>query len=459
MAGRRLVLVSLCLVLVACEAATPQDPSIARRPVSTPTGDEETRVIGLVGTMSGVDMWRGEDAFEGADLAVHILNRSVDEGRPPFQLVTLDDEGDAARATELVGELAANENTVGIVYAGPPEGLPPAERALTVAGIPAVLCYGDLYSARLLRPHIFQASPPYLWQARTIARYLVSDRGYQRVGLLTTRSSEGRLIRSLFRPVLRQAGPARLVAESWPMAIPAPDNPNATREAEYPFLRRFRRARVQAVVVDGDPGSQEALENALSAARPGFSPQIVTFDLGLDSGASFAPGTVASDSYARGVHYLPIPSFERFRDAFAGWWDGDEPLGWEVRAFDAASMIGWAAQRTRPGDDIAVTLESLDGARFGGLDVTFGPDDHTAIDQTTIGLWVRPRSAFGDLIPTADLPWLPLARGFSIDGDRTAILNRDWKFLFRNAPPPNGPAPRTGRMRYAVTSPRSDPVH
>jgi hypothetical protein len=122
-------------------------------------------------------------------------------------------------------------------------------------------------------------------------------------------------------------------------------------------------------------------------------------------------------------------------------------------------MIGWAAHRTRPGDDVAATLETLDGARFGGLDVTFGPDDHTAVDQTTVGLWVRPRGAFADLVPTTALPWLPLARGFSIDGDRTVISNRDWKFLFRNPPPPDGPAPRIGRMRYAVTSPRSDRIH
>jgi hypothetical protein len=122
-------------------------------------------------------------------------------------------------------------------------------------------------------------------------------------------------------------------------------------------------------------------------------------------------------------------------------------------------MIGWAAQRSRIGADMAATLETLRGARFGGLDVTFGPDDHTAVDQTTVGLWVRPRSAFTDLLSTIDLPWLPLARGFSIDGERTAILNRDWKHLFRNPPPPDAPAPRIGRMRYAVTSPRSDRTH
>lgn len=69
--------------------------------------------------MSGPDAWRGEDAFEGADLAIHILNRSLKEREPAFELVTLDDRGSAQTATELVRQLAGSDRTVGIVYAGP----------------------------------------------------------------------------------------------------------------------------------------------------------------------------------------------------------------------------------------------------------------------------------------------------------------------------------------------------
>ena len=57
------------------------------------------------------------------------------------------------------------------------------------------------------------------------------------------------------------------------------------------------------------------------------------------------------------------------------------------------------------------------------------------------------------------LAWVPLARGFSIDGERTNVLNRDWKYLFRNAPPKNAPAPLYKRQKYGVTTGRSDPVH
>ena len=435
-----LVLIA-CLSLGACVTDEDAPQVTPRRPLTSPTG-EDTRVIGLVGTMSGPDMWRGEDAFEGADLAVHILNRSVDAGRPPFELVTLDDKGDPDRATDLVAQLAADDKTVGVVYAGPSQGLPPAERALTEAGIPAILCYGDLYAARLLRPHIFQASPSYLWQARVIARYIARDRRYDRIGFLATRGLNGDTAVASMRAALGGFGGIRMTVERY-------------KAGELPMIsRRHISRKIDAFVIEGDPDDLSVI--GLQEGRP---PQVIAFDLGMAVGDQLPPGTVVSDSYSRGAHYLPVPSFERFRESFNEWWDGAEPLGWELRAYDAASMIGWAAQKTPVGEDIARTLERLDGARFGGLDVTFGPDDHTAIDQQTVGLWVRPRSAFESLIPDADLPWLPLARGFSIDGDRTAILNRDWRYLFLSPPPPDAPAPRFARMRYAVTSPRSDRVH
>ncbi|HEV3471722.1 MAG TPA: ABC transporter substrate-binding protein, partial [Actinomycetota bacterium] len=134
------------LLLFACDAS-PDEAMLrpTRAPVASPTS-ADTRVIGLVGTLTGPDSARGQDAFEGADLAVSRLNQDVDPGRPAFELVTRDDGGDPRTATRLVTELAMLEGTVGIVYAGPPEGLPPAEAALTQSGIPAILCFGDLYS-------------------------------------------------------------------------------------------------------------------------------------------------------------------------------------------------------------------------------------------------------------------------------------------------------------------------
>ncbi len=51
----------------------------SRSPEASPTSSESL-VVALVGTFSGPDSWRGDDAFEGAHLGVHLLNRDRSEG-------------------------------------------------------------------------------------------------------------------------------------------------------------------------------------------------------------------------------------------------------------------------------------------------------------------------------------------------------------------------------------------
>jgi len=167
-------------------------------------------------------------------------------------------------------------------------------------------------------------------------------------------------------------------------------------------------------------------------------------------------GMVASDTYARGVHYLPVPSFERFKESFDAWW-GVPPTGWELRAYDSIQVLGWATKHASQGDDLAEVLETLDGKRFGGLPVKFGADDHTAVDEATVGLWTLPPIT-PDAPDTPTLEWVPLARGFSINGQRTTVLPQDWRYLFRNPPPISAPPPRISTMNFGVISPRRDPI-
>jgi hypothetical protein len=171
---------------------------------------------------------------------------------------------------------------------------------------------------------------------------------------------------------------------------------------------------------------------------------------------SIPVGMVASDTYARGAHYLPIPSFERFKSSFIAWWDV-LPTGWELRSYDSVQAIGWATKHASEGDDLAQALETLNGKRFGGLPMRFGPDDHTAVDEATVGLWTLPPIT-PDAPDSPQLEWVPLARGFSIDGQRTSVLPEDWRYLFRNPPPRSAPPPRISTMEFGVTSSRRDPI-
>jgi branched-chain amino acid transport system substrate-binding protein len=478
MSGRRWVgaVVIVLATALACQGSDGDTTFPSRRPVGSPSRSDSL-VVGIVGSLSGPDQWRGEDAFEGADVAVHELNRARDENDPPFELVARDDRGDSARATRLVRELAGIDRIVGIVYAGPVDGLPDAEGALAQTGIPAILCYGDLYGARLLSPHVFQASPSYVWEARRIASYLLRDRRYVRVGALVRDGMPGRVAAAAIRQAVRERGARLGTVQTY----------SADQEDLRPKLLRLKRARVEAIVVEASPAGAARVMAGLRRLRATYRstatariasaasraqarrharrwrPQIAGFDLFLAPNVARArmAGTVASDTYARGAHYLPIPSFRRFLRAFRGWWDA-APLGWERRGYEAVRMIGWAARQSEEGEDLARVLEGMRGERLGGLDVTFGPDDHTSVDQTTVGLWVVPRRGAGvaeaGRVPGA-LPWVPLARGFSIDGQRTDVLPEDWRHLFTGSPPRNGPAPRIPRSKFGVATPRRDPVH
>lgn len=470
MAATRLaaLLVAAGLCAAACQGERPS-PFRLREPFAPPT-DSPTLTVGFVGTLSGPNAWRGEDAFEGADLGVHHLNRSRPPGTRSFELVQLDDGGDAGRAAELVERLARLDTTVGIVYAGPPEGLVTAAPALTRAGIPALLCYGDPGEGD--RSHLFAVSPPVAVQARRIAAYLAGDRGYETVGALAERSPAG----AAAVEALRDAAGGRVEV--------AAARYSSSGSRLRPPLRRLRRRAAEAVVVHGGPGlvgrtlatladmgaSYRSTARARIASAPApvarrrraqriWHPQVAAFDLAVSPRLDDPPpGTVASESYGRGVHFLPIRSLERFRRAFHGWWNM-EPSGWQQRAYEAVRAIGWAATSGAPAADLAGVLEGLRGRRFGGLTIAFGREDHVATPAGAVGLWVVPRpGAARGAGGGSRFPWVPLARTFAGSAGRTRVARRDWSALFGPAGPGRRPPPYRA-MLVGVTTGPADPVH
>ena len=250
--------------------------------------------------------------------------------------------------------------------------------------------------------------------------------------------------------------------------------------------RRSRRRDTQALVFLGEPGRAESLltrieergatygtrataadagvrRKAIEGARR-WAPQVLLFDRAMGPGLGRAdPGR----DHRRATPTLGALTtslcrrFRRFLEAFRGWWDA-EPLGWQQRTFEAVSALGWAARRAAPGDDVAVALESMRDRRFGGLDLTFGPDDHTAVEQTSVGLWVVPRPGTApeaDRLPD-EMPWVPLARGFSIDGETLDLDSQDWRYLVTEpAPSERRRLHGSARLRFGVVTSEKDPIH
>lgn len=461
-------LVFLAAAAIAVAACEPAPPTVTpRRPRSTPTS-ADTRIIGLVGTLSGAGSWRGEDAFEGADVGVSALNRTLDRGQPSFELVTLDDQGQPRRAGRLIARLAAEERAVGIVYAGPLDGLEEAESALAEAGIPLLSIFSDLSSPGTLSKHVFQVATPLTWEARRIGRYLLNDRRYLSIGALIDETPEGKVSATALRGAL-----GRRIGVQWY---------EPETEDLRPPLERLRERAVEAIVVHGSPAdfartlrTLDAMDARYRTTRdariasappsrfPGprtpWQPQVVGFDTAISPSGLHRPppGTVAAASYERGVHYLPIGSFREFLRAYWMWWES-APLGREQRAFEAVRILGWAA--TTGALDLAVALERIPPVRFGGADITLSQTDHVIGAPRDVGLWVVPRRGIRvqerSRLPR-QLPWVPLARSFA-SGGRTRLERQDWTSLFAFIPP-KSLAPRFQSMRFGVTTPASDPVH
>ncbi|MDQ3767214.1 MAG: hypothetical protein M3346_07705, partial [Actinomycetota bacterium] len=193
------------------------------------------------------------------------------------------------------------------------------------------------------------------------------------------------------------------------------------------------------------------IRSGADGSASGWRPQVMLFDLGLTPRTGLPPGTVAVESYARGAHYLPLPGFKRWRSAFIDWWDA-EPHGWELRAYQAVGMIGWAAGHAPPDGDLASSLEAARRVRFGGMTASFSPLDHLSVEPGTVGLWAIPRP--GIHVPERGrlpdvMPWVPLGRTF----DPAALGPGDARHLWERRP--NGSL----RLRFGVSTPRSDPVH
>lgn len=458
-------LLALVLLAAACDSGGGGAELGLRDPKPSPTGTD-TRIVGLVGTMSGPDSWRGEDAYEGADLGAHALDRA---GRPAYELVTLDDRGDPERARRLIERLAGLARVAGIVYAGPAGGLEGAEAPLAKAGIPLLACYGGVPD----RPHIFGMAPRYGVQARRLVAYATQDRGYRTLGLLAETGAEGRRVPAAVRAAAAGTRGIRLAVARY--------GPGSRGLAGA--LRRLRSRGVEGLIVHASPPGYTRTLEALSAAgeryrttaaariasaprdagrkRPagGWHPQVLAFELAVDARVEGeAPGMVAAGSYERGAFYLPLPAFTRWRKAFSDWWQ-KAPHGWQLRSYTAARLIGLAAAGEGP--DRARALEHVGSLSLGGAPIGLSARDHEVASPATIGLWVVPRP--GLRLPDerwlpSDFPWVPLARGFAT-GRRSRLPPAERPALFP-ASVSNGPEPPLfTQQRWGVTSGRADPVY
>jgi hypothetical protein len=338
------------------------------------------------------------------------LMLGADHGR-----LTLDvtDEG---AVSELVRDALAEEPPAILVVASiqaSVDAVIEARPDIETARVPVIVLGTDLYTERALHRYLFQTAVPLRWQARVLAHYLASDRKYDRV--MSWDAIAG--------AALREEGVQ-------------PVSPGGSADAALALVR-----------ISSAGGSAEQL--ALSS-------QALAFSSGLP------PGTVACYPYTWAGWAAMIPRVARFRDRFAARF-GRPPVGFEQEGYDAVRVLAEALDRTggRGGDELVGALESFREEAYSSVPVRLGPDDHVFAEESQLGLFSvagpDERAALSEAVGA--VPWRPIMRTFTTDGQKVNLLDRDKKVFFPGWHRMK-PSPRYWKSRFGiVTRPDEDPLH
>ncbi|MGH2686664.1 MAG: hypothetical protein ACRDJP_14460, partial [Actinomycetota bacterium] len=96
---------------------------------------------------------------------------------------------------------------------------------------------------------------------------------------------------------------------------------------------------------------------------------------------------------------------------------------------------------------------------YSSVPVRLGPDDHVFAEQSHLGLFaVADPAGAPEGEAFGPVPWRPILRTFTTDGEKVNFLDRDKKIFFpfwhKKRPTPKYP-----RSEYGIVSRPSDPVH
>jgi branched-chain amino acid transport system substrate-binding protein len=406
-------------------------------------------VVRVVATTTGPEAAADRTYLDGITLGAAAVNRRGGIVGRPLEIPVVDDSGDPAATADLLREAVQTPGTAAVLVVGPARSVVAARPEIEATRTPVVLLGGDLYSGRDLFRQAFQTSIPYRWQAAVMARYLVKDRGHERVVLVTERGPGAE--------VARRAFTAAMLEEGSTSSLRLPLVPGSDLSA---LVERMDDA--DAVAYFGDAPAGRRLSRALGSLDD--PPQLAASSVALRP--SFAgpggpePGTVAPYPYTWAGWAEPIRRIGAFRDlCFRKL--GHRPEGFEQEGFDAVRILAAGLRRSdgHGGDSLVRALESFTEALWASLPIRLGPDDHLFFSDRQLGLFAVEGPGEGPESWVAEwAPWRPIMRTFTGNGERTTVIDRD-KDVFFPGWRPREPAPDFWTSRYGIVTRQGDPLH
>jgi len=284
--------------------------------------------IAVVDAQSGSESDLGQFEWRGVSLAVNQANAAGGVDGRKIQLTLYDDQGDPTVGTELARKIASD---------GDIAMLGTAESAVTIAmapilkseQIPNITSGQSVGLIALHSPYLFLNGPTGLTYDTTLAKYLVTTKGYEKIALLTNNDSYGAGEDSSFTTALKSLGVTPVASK----VVPS-DQTNMT-----PALTAIRGSGPQVLFI----GAEEA-QSGLIVKQARALGMTVVFAEGAPAGtplflstagAANANGTIVSSPY---LGNDASPAAQKFAAAYTAAY-GSAPELHGAKAYDGAQIM------------------------------------------------------------------------------------------------------------------------
>lgn len=386
-------------------------------------GDEGSVAVkvGLLYTLSGFGGDLAQAALGSAALAaIEGKARGYD-----IEVVDADYGGKPAKAA-VVAERLAEQGVAGIVVASDDPAL--VDALSEFDGAP--LLYSLIADDKAVTPSTFRVAPSNSLQAEALAGFLAEDRGYNRVAVVNDDTDFGRAGGDAIADSLESEG-SRIVFR---------DEFERRGDVSTPVTASGQKRADALVVWTEDTG--ESARITIEAHTTKQSYQLVlsgnqaTFRFGKNASSQVVPTAFVEGILSVGTWAGPwfeLPRMHDFYERFQGENDALAPFQ-AVQIYDAILLLGEAAQRAKTGSPAAIVdaLETIENFEGAGVPLSFGPNDHEAIDAEDMAILAftkNPDAAGGDLAPDVST-----GGGFFTINSVTAQLPPELSYLLEGLP-------------------------
>ncbi|MFE7277119.1 ABC transporter substrate-binding protein [Streptomyces sp. NPDC057623] len=359
--------IALAAALTACSAPGESDSD-------TGSGSGPIK-IAVVNARSGQLSSLGDWEYKGAKLAIDEWNDKGGINGRKIELKSFDDQGDPTAGTNLARKIDS-ENYIAMIGT--------AESAVTIAMAP-VLRQAEIPNitsgqsdglVALKSPFLFLNGPTSTTYDTTLAKYLIQDKGYKKIAMITNNGSFGKGEHDAFAKAAKDLG-----------VTPVTDQVVTTDQKEFSAALTAIRSKKPEVVFIGSEEVEaglivkQARELGITVPFAGAAPQGTPVFIDT-AGKEAAEGTIVSSPY---LSNDISPAAQKFAAAYEAAYDEEAELH-GAKAYDGATILLTALKNS----DVATGKKLADAIRATHHDgllgqFRYGPDG-VGITRTTIGV-------------------------------------------------------------------------